>query len=77
MDKTKKAKVSEEEARSIALKDASVAEADAKMLNIKQDNDDGMMVYDVEFDHEDKEYSYTIDATSGDILEKSSEPIND
>ncbi|HEK9990765.1 TPA: PepSY domain-containing protein, partial [Streptococcus equi subsp. zooepidemicus] len=35
------------------------------------------LVYDIEFDAKDQEYSYTIDANSGDILEKSSEPVYD
>ncbi|KHD45484.1 PepSY domain-containing protein [Streptococcus hongkongensis] len=77
MAKTKKAKISEEKAKSIAIKDASVTESDTKLLTIKKENDDGKLVYDVEFNHGDKEYSYIIDANSGEILEKSSEPIND
>lgn len=70
-------KLSEDKAKSIALKDASVTEADAQMLSVTQDNEDGKAVYEIEFQNKDQEYSYTIDANSGDIVEKSSEPIND
>ncbi|HGN7642060.1 TPA: PepSY domain-containing protein [Streptococcus pyogenes] len=74
---SKKVKLSEDKAKSIALKDASVTEADAQMLSVTQDNEDGKAVYEIEFQNKDQEYSYTIDANSGDIVEKSSEPIND
>ncbi|WP_168432834.1 PepSY domain-containing protein [Streptococcus pyogenes] len=74
---SKKVKLSEDKAKSIALKDASVTETDAQMLSVTQDNEDGKAVYEIEFQNKDQEYSYTIDANSGDIVEKSSEPIND
>lgn len=74
---SKKVKLSEDKAKSIVLKDASVTEADAQMLSVTQDNEDGKAVYEIEFQNKDQEYSYTIDANSGDIVEKSSEPIND
>ncbi|HEP1728829.1 TPA: PepSY domain-containing protein [Streptococcus pyogenes] len=74
---SKKVKLSEDKAKSITLKDASVTEADAQMLSVTQDNEDGKAVYEIEFQNKDQEYSYTIDANSGDIVEKSSEPIND
>ncbi|MSU86182.1 hypothetical protein EA457_08545 [Streptococcus dysgalactiae subsp. dysgalactiae] len=74
---SKKVKLSEDKAKSIAFKDASVSEADAQMVTVSQENEDGMAVYDIEFHHKDQEYSYTIDANTGDIVEKSSEPINE
>ncbi|HEP1339194.1 TPA: PepSY domain-containing protein [Streptococcus pyogenes] len=74
---SQKVKLSEDKAKSIALKDASVTEVDAQMLSVTQDNEDGKAVYEIEFQNKDQEYSYTIDANSGDIVEKSSEPIND
>lgn len=74
---SKKVKLSEDKAKSIALKDASVTEADAQMVTVSQENEDGMAVYDIEFHHKDQEYSYTIDANTGDIVEKSYEPINE
>ncbi|MDV5972516.1 UNVERIFIED_CONTAM: PepSY domain-containing protein [Streptococcus canis] len=74
---SKKVKLSEDKAKSIAFKDASVAEADAQMVTVSQENEDGKAVYDIEFHHKDKEYSYTIDANTGDIVEKSSEPVNE
>ncbi len=74
---TKKSDISEKKAKIIAFKDASVSEAEAKMIQVKKEKDDGISIYDIEFKHKDKEYSYTIDAKSGDILEKSSEPIHD
>ena len=74
---SKKVKLSEDKAKSIAFKDASVSEADVQMVTVSQENEDGMAGYDIEFHHKDQEYSYTIDANTGDIVEKSSEPINE
>ncbi|MDV5977420.1 UNVERIFIED_CONTAM: PepSY domain-containing protein [Streptococcus canis] len=74
---SKKVKLSEDKAKSIAFKDASIAEADTQMVTVSQENEDGKVVYDIEFHHKDQEYSYTIDANTGDIVEKSSEPIDD
>lgn len=66
-------KISRSKAKSIALKDAGVKEADAYGLSIEYDNDDGRKVYEVEFKSDGYEYSYTLDAESGKILEKEKE----
>ena len=73
----KKASVSEDKAKELAFKDASITAADAQRLKLTKETDDGRVVYDIEFDAKDQEYSYTIDANSGEILEKSSEPVYD
>lgn len=67
---TIKAMISEEEAKSIALKDAGVKETDATILSVKQEIDDGVEEYEVDFKVGTTEYDYTIDAISGKILEK-------
>ncbi|CAW98225.1 PepSY domain-containing protein [Streptococcus equi subsp. zooepidemicus] len=73
----KAAGISEDKAKELAFKDASITAADAQRLKLTKETDDGRVVYDIEFDAKDQEYSYTIDANSGDILEKSSEPVYD
>ncbi|HEL0010299.1 TPA: PepSY domain-containing protein [Streptococcus equi subsp. zooepidemicus] len=73
----KAAGISEDKAKELAFKDASVTASDAQRLKLTKETDDGRLVYDIEFDAKDQEYSYTIDANSGDILEKSSEPVYD
>ena len=57
-----------DEAKQIALKHAGVAESDAQRLKVEQDRDDGRLLYEVEWDVGRTEYSYEIDANTGDIL---------
>jgi uncharacterized membrane protein YkoI len=57
------------EAEAIALKHAGLTESDVRMGYTEYDFDDGRYVYEVEFYSGRTEYSYSIDAYSGDILE--------
>ena len=61
--------IDEEKAKSIALSDAGVKEADTSYLVVKADYDDGTAVYDVEFyvASTKLEYDYEIDAATGEI----------
>lgn len=64
--------IGEDEAKRIALEDASVAEADTDYLQVHLDRDDGAEIYDVEFavfanDGSVTEYDYEIDAATGEI----------
>lgn len=70
------AEISEEKAREIALADAGVKAKDAVLKFTELDYDDGFMVYEVEFFANDKEYSYDIDAASGNILSKEVEMMD-
>ena len=62
--------ITEDEAKSIALKDAGIEEADAKSIQIKLDTNDGVKEYEVEFYTADKEYDYEINASTSKILSK-------
>ncbi len=77
-DQSKKADtiISEEEAKNIALKDANLTESEISGLRIKQERDDGIQKYEVDFYSNSREYDYDIDAISGKILEKEEEPID-
>lgn len=59
--------VDEAKAKSIALSDAGVKEADTAYLKVKLDYDDGVKVYDVEFYAGGTEYDYEINAATGEI----------
>jgi len=61
-------KISEQEAKEIALKHADVKEADTTNLKIKLDTEDGVVIYEIEFNVETKEYDYDIHATNGNII---------
>lgn len=61
--------VTEEKAKEIALAHAKLKADQVRFLQSHLDQDDGRQVYDVEFCGKDhKEYDYTIDATTGEIL---------
>ncbi len=72
-------KVSESQAKEIALKDAGLAETAVANLTVTLDTDDGQVHYDVDFDDlaTNLDYDYQINADTGAIMEKSSESIQD
>lgn len=61
-------KISEEEAKEIALKHANLTSDQVTFGKIEMDFDDGTQKYDIEFYNNNKEYSYEIDANTGSIL---------
>lgn len=66
--------ITQEEAKSLALEHAGLAEGDVTFMHVHLDRDDGRLEYDVEFYCKDREYDYEIDALSGKILSFDSEP---
>ena len=70
--------IGEDEAKRIVLEDAGISESNASSLTVELDEDDGAVVYDVEFlvisdQSAVKEYDYEIDATTGEIQSKDNE----
>lgn len=59
-----------DKARQLALADAGVALADARILKSCLDWDDGKAIYEVEFCSLRTEYDYEVDAATGAILKK-------
>ena len=60
-------------AKSIALSHAGVSENKAYDMDIELDDEDGRLVYEVEFKSGDMEYAYEIDASSGTVLKHEAE----
>ena len=60
-------------AKSIALDHAGVSENEAYDMDIELDDEDGILVYEVEFKSGGMEYSYEINAATGAILKHESE----
>ncbi len=60
--------LSEQDAKTIALEDAGVNEADTNYLTVKQEQDDGVVYYDVEFCVNGTAYDYEISVATGQIL---------
>ncbi|WP_438478603.1 PepSY domain-containing protein [Streptococcus pluranimalium] len=69
-------KLNQDEAKKKALEAAKVSEKDVDNIIVEEDFDDAKPSYDIEFVKDDTEYSYVIDANTGDILEQSSESVN-
>ena len=64
-------KLTADEALNIALTEANVSKADISNLKSKLEKDDGIYVYDIDFNAQGTEHSYDIDANTGKIVEKS------
>ncbi len=61
--------IGEARAKEIALQHAGVSANETQILFVKQDWDDGIPVYEVEFYQGNKEYDYTIHAIDGSIID--------
>ena len=60
-------------AKSIALNHAGVSDSKAYDMDIELDDEDGKLVYEVEFKSGNMEYDYEIDAASGAVLKHEAE----
>lgn len=67
------ADVGHAKAKSIALNHAGVSENEAYDMDIELDDEDGILVYEVEFKSGGMEYSYEINAATGAILKHETE----
>lgn len=56
-------------AKAIAAAQAGLSVSDIVFSKVELDDDDGIMVYEVEFDYGSAEYEYKIHALTGDILD--------
>ena len=65
-----------DDAKAIALSDAGLAETDVTFTKQDIDRDDGRTQYEIEFYYDQTEYEYTIDAVTGDILERDTDSHN-
>lgn len=70
------ARLTIDEAKEIALEHAGVAAEDAKWDDREFDLDNGRQVYELEFKAGGMEYSYEIDARSGEILKAEKERMD-
>lgn len=65
------------QAKEIALSHAGVSANNIQKYKCELDSDDGMMVYEIEFDCADCEYSYDINAADGSIIKYEIEEDDD
>ena len=65
-----KKSIGSEAAYSAALNDAGVTSEKASEIKIDFERENGKYVFEVEFDTDDKEYDYFVDAKNGDIISR-------
>ncbi len=70
---TQTAEISQEEALAIAKKDAGVSDKEIFNLEVKLDKEDGIRVYEIEFDTTEMEYEYDIAVSDGRIINREAE----
>ena len=70
------AKITLDDAKQTALEDAGVAISDATFTKEKLDLDDGVSVYEIEFNVDNVEYEYKVNANTGAIYSKTKETFN-
>ena len=63
-----KADITEDRAKAVALTHAKVDGEAASFTKVVLDENDGTLVYEIEFTAHGAEYSYEIDATTGNVL---------
>lgn len=68
--------IGESEAARIALAHAGALMESVTEYSIKLDDDDGRIVYEIEFVHTGTEYDYEIDAYTGQIVDYDFEPVD-
>ena len=62
------AKITAEEAKQAALKHAGLNESDITDVDIDLDRDNGVLIYEVDFNHGGIEYDYDINAETGEVI---------
>ena len=68
--------ISESKAKQIAVADAGLKESQVTFTKVQLETDDGRLEYEIDFNKEQFEYDYEIDATTGDII-SADKDIND
>lgn len=72
----KAAKISEDEAKAAAFKHADIKEADAYDFKAELETDDGVLSYEISFETKSAEYSYHINADTGEVISSAKEEKN-
>ena len=65
--------INRDKAKQIAFSNAGINESSVRDLSIELDRENGKMIYEVDFESNNKDYEYDIDAITGEILYKNIE----
>lgn len=71
------ASITVDEAKNIALTHANLTEDTVQFLRTEQEYDDGVLVYDIDFNYNTYEYDYKINANTGEIVSYDRDSIYD
>lgn len=66
--------ITKDKAIQIVLSDAGLSQDQVKDLKIESDKENGIEVYEVEFDYNGQEYHYDLRKDNGNVLKKSVDP---
>ena len=72
-----KAYIGKDKALEIVYEDAGISASDVTTSKVEMDYDDGLMVYEVEFYYNSREYDYEVDAINGAIIKAENEYDDD
>ncbi len=72
-----KAYIGKNKALEIVYEDAGISASDVTTSKVEMDYDDGLMVYEVEFYYNSREYDYEVDAINGAIIKAENEYDDD
>lgn len=67
--------ITADEAKTIALSHAGIDSSDVMFIQAQEDRDDGRVTYKGQIIYSDTEYDFEVDASTGQILEWSSERL--
>jgi len=65
--------IGKDKAKEIALKESNLTKGTIEGLNVELEKENNKAIYEVEFVYDGYEYTYYIDATSGEVLHYESE----
>ena len=68
--------ISADEAKQIAVRDASLNENDVSFTKVKQDHDDGILNWEIEFIANNVKYEYEINANNGNAINANQNATN-
>ncbi len=70
------AQITADEALNIALEEAGVTQDSIRNVENRLERDDGVLIYEIDFDAGGTEYSYDVNAQTGTIVERDRDRVD-
>ena len=68
--------IGESEAKNIAFRDAGISEVDVRSIKVEKDNENGNVIFEIEFFTDNYKYDYDIKESDASIIEKEKEALS-